>query len=70
MTDISFIQVLSKWAIVARFASVTVDTLSVVSTVLAHTSSFVVTMDIQRVMLPVHVRIICALISVSKTIAS
>jgi hypothetical protein len=70
MTNICFIQVLAKWAKVARFASITVDTLSVVSTILTHATSFVVTMDVQRPVLPVHFRIINALIGVSKTIAS
>jgi hypothetical protein len=70
MTNVSFIQALAIWAKVARFASIAVDTLSVVTTVLAHTASFVVTVDVQRTVLPVHFRIISALTGVSKTIAS
>jgi hypothetical protein len=70
MTNICFVQILAKRAKVARFASITVDTLSVVSTVLTHATSFVVTVDVQRAVLPVHFRIIRALIGVAKTIAS
>jgi hypothetical protein len=70
LTNVCLIQALAKWAKVARFASIAVDTLGVVSTVLAHTASFVVTVDIQREVFPVHFTIIRALISVSKTIAS
>jgi hypothetical protein len=70
LTNVRLIQALAKRAKVARFASIAVDTLGVVSTVLAHTASFVVTVDVQREVLPVHFRIVRALISVSKTIAS
>jgi hypothetical protein len=46
ITNICFIEVLSEGAIVTRFASITVDTLRVVSTVLAYTAPLIVTMDV------------------------
>lgn len=46
ITNICFIEVLSKRTIVTRFASVTVDAIRVVSTVLAYATSLIVTMDV------------------------
>jgi hypothetical protein len=46
VTNICFVKVLSIRTIIARFALVTVDALSVISAVLAHTTSLIVTMDI------------------------
>ena len=55
---------------VAGSALITVGTLCVISTVLTHTSSLVVAIDIDRQAQPVHLLVVYTLVRMSKTLTS
>ena len=55
---------------VARSALITVGTLCVISTVLTHTASLVVTVNIDRQAQPVHLLVVYTLVRMSKTLTS
>ena len=70
MTSIGSVERFVRRSVESGFAFVTINAFRVVATVATHTATFVVSVDVQRQALLVHIRIVLAFLRVAKTVAS
>jgi Na+-transporting NADH:ubiquinone oxidoreductase subunit NqrE len=70
LADIGGIEFLAVRSIIAWFATIAVDALSVVSAVLTHTTAIVIAVNIQGLTIVVYFFVILALVRVAETVAS